>query len=62
MNSLKLEGFTLIFGLPGAGKTALALHAAASGGGRVLYIGLYESKERVERKLDYLGLGEARSG
>ncbi|MFB6491192.1 MAG: RAD55 family ATPase [Thermoproteus sp. AZ2] len=51
-----LRGFTLLYGPPGAGKTALALRLAAEMGQRVLYIGLYEPKEKVEEKLRYLGL------
>ncbi|MGC9119048.1 MAG: RAD55 family ATPase [Thermoproteus sp.] len=51
-------GFTLIYGPPGTGKTSLALRLASMLGKKILYIGMYEHKEKVEAKLDYLGLNK----
>lgn len=50
------QGFTLIYGPPGSGKTSLALHAAAQMGERVLYVGFYETAEKVREKAAGLGL------
>lgn len=50
------SGFSLIYGAPGTGKTSLALHIADRLGKKILYIGMYEHKERVELKLKYLKL------
>lgn len=50
------QGFTLMYGPPGSGKTTLALHAASLLGGRVLYIVFYETADKVRRKIAGLGL------
>lgn len=41
------QGFTLVYGPPGSGKTSLALYAAAQMGGRILYVGFYETGDKV---------------
>lgn len=50
------SGFTLIYGPPGSGKTSLALHIARKLGDNIMYIGMYENREKILSKLSYLGL------
>ncbi|ABL88989.1 family 417, putative ATP binding protein [Pyrobaculum islandicum DSM 4184] len=50
------QGFTLVYGPPGSGKTSLALYAAAQMGERVLYVGFYETADKVRSKAEGLGL------
>ncbi|AET31732.1 RAD55 family ATPase [Pyrobaculum ferrireducens] len=54
------QGFTLVYGPPGSGKTSLALYAAAQMGGRVLYVGFYETGDKVRGKIEGLGLDSSR--
>jgi DNA repair protein RadA/Sms len=50
------RGFTLMYGPPGSGKTSLALYAAARMGQRVMYVGFYETVDKVREKIKGLGL------
>ncbi|ACB40206.1 RAD55 family ATPase [Pyrobaculum neutrophilum] len=50
------QGFTLVYGPPGSGKTSLALYGAAQMGERVLYVGFYETADKVRAKAEGLGL------
>jgi len=54
------EGFSLLYGPPGAGKTSLALYAAFKLGERILYVGFYETGEKVVSKARALGLDVGR--
>jgi DNA repair protein RadA/Sms len=50
------RGFTLMYGPPGSGKTSLALYAAAQMGQKVMYVGFYETADKVQEKIKGLGL------
>jgi len=50
------QGFTLVYGPPGSGKTSLALYAAAQMGERVMYVGFYETGDKLQWKIKGLGL------
>jgi len=50
------QGFTLVYGPPGSGKTYLALYAAAQMGERVMYVGFYETGDKLQWKIKGLGL------
>jgi DNA repair protein RadA/Sms len=50
------RGFTLMYGSPGSGKTSLALYAAAQMGQKVMYVGFYETADKVQEKIKGLGL------
>jgi KaiC/GvpD/RAD55 family RecA-like ATPase len=40
------QGFTLVYGPPGSGKTSLALYAAAQIGERIMYVGFLNQVAR----------------
>lgn len=50
------QGFTLVYGPPGSGKTSLALYAAAQMGERIMYVGFYETGDKLQWKIKGLGL------
>jgi KaiC/GvpD/RAD55 family RecA-like ATPase len=50
------RGFSLMYGPPGSGKTSLALYAAAQMGQKVMYVGFYETVDKVQEKIKGLGL------
>ena len=54
------QDFVLIYGPPGSGKTSLALYAASQIGQRILYIGFYETENKVKLKISSLGLDSSR--
>ncbi len=50
------RGLTLIYGLPGTGKTSLALWAVSMLGLKTLWVSLYESRDDVAAEAGSLGL------
>ncbi|MFZ8808241.1 MAG: RAD55 family ATPase [Pyrobaculum sp.] len=54
------QGFTLVYGPPGSGKTSLALYAAAQMGDRIMYVGFYETGDKLRDKIRGLGLDPSR--
>ncbi|MEM4765333.1 MAG: ATPase domain-containing protein [Pyrobaculum sp.] len=49
-----------MYGPPGSGKTSLALHAASQLGDRVMYVGFYETADKLVAKVKSLGLDPGR--
>jgi DNA repair protein RadA/Sms len=54
------QGFTLVYGPPGSGKTSLALYAATQMGERIMYVGFYEIGDKLRDKISGLGLDPSR--